>query len=315
MDDWLEIFMAGDYEKQGNYTEQDIDRMISRFNTEQAGVPNTIDHNKKGPAYGWVNQLKRTGKTLLANFKQVPEAFQNVINKGYFKNRSVEITNDGKGPRLRAVTWLGAKTPQVKDLEEIEFGADEEVICINFNEQREDQTVNEDELKKKIVELENQLSETVKEFSEKETKYQNHIKTLSQNIDEQSNKAKKKDVKDFCEALLKEGKLLPKEKDYTEQLLMGMDDTEIKEFSEGEGKDITLKKSTAYDLFKETLRSRPVTVDYNEIVTGKKISQYDFSADDDVDPESAKLFSEAEKMATDKNIPLSEACKIVSDGE
>lgn len=310
---WYELFKSGNY-PQGSVTNRNIDSMVRRFKGETAGVPITIDHNKKGPAYGWVNQLKRSGDKLIASFKDVPEAFSKVVKQGLFKNVSMESRDpDGKGERLRAVTFLGAQTPQIKDLETIEFSEDENVNYTDYNDFKEFKEENMDELeklKKENAELKNQLESKSKDFSEKESSLKKQVTDLQTSVAEQNQKAKEQEVHLFCEKQQQEGKIGGKEDFAREkQMLMSMDDTKSLEFADTDGKT---EKLTQFESYKNAIENRPKLFEEGEVVTDKVKQQYDYSKDNESDPDSAKLFAEAKKLASEKDIRIAEACKIVS---
>ena len=120
--DWIEVFRAGDY-PQGEFSEEDVEDLAEVYDPDGAfEAPVTTDHRQKGPAFGWVKGLKAEAGKLYAKFRQVSKDFAESINEGLFKNRSVEIFREGvvgDGQYLKAVSFLGAKAPQVKDLESI----------------------------------------------------------------------------------------------------------------------------------------------------------------------------------------------------
>ncbi len=309
---WYEIFKAGNY-PQGDYTKKNLDELVDRFARETSGAPITLNHNKKGPAYGWVDQLKRKGDRLLATFKQVPEAFQAVIKKGLFKNVSVELApdRDGKGERLRAVSFLGATPPAIKELDLVEFGEDEDAIYIDF---KEDNRMDEEErLRIRVADLEKELQsnkDEIKTFSEAESEKDKRIEVLETGIKSQALETKEKEVKAFCEAQVEAKKVYPAEVPGITQTLMSLDSTEIKEFSEEDGKT---SKKTAFDQYKEAIEGRPEVVNFGEIVTDKTDRQYDFSGSEgqtEVDSEGLVIFSEVEKEAKVRNISLYDTPKI-----
>ena len=120
--DWIEVFKAGDY-PQGEFSEEDVEDLAEVYDPDGAfEAPVTTDHRQKGPAFGWVKGLKAEAGKLYAKFRQVSKDFAESINGGLFKNRSVEIFREGvvgDGQYLKAVSFLGAKAPQIKDLESI----------------------------------------------------------------------------------------------------------------------------------------------------------------------------------------------------
>lgn len=133
---WCEIFRAGTHidhsGKKVTVTTADIDKIISNFNEKNPDVPLVIGHPKvNSPAYGWVDKLKRDGKTLLATFKDVSVEFAEWVNQGLYKTRSISLYEDNT---LRHIGWLGAQPPAIKGLASYQFAENEEIQIFDFSE-------------------------------------------------------------------------------------------------------------------------------------------------------------------------------------
>lgn len=133
---WCEIFKAGTHidhsGKKVTVTTADIDKIISNFNEKNSDVPLVIGHPKvNSPAYGWVDKLKRDGKTLLATFKDVSGEFAEWVNQGLYKTRSISLYEDNT---LRHIGWLGAQPPAIKGLASYQFAEDEKMQTFDFSE-------------------------------------------------------------------------------------------------------------------------------------------------------------------------------------
>lgn len=133
---WCEIFKAGTHidhsGKKVTVTTADIDKIISNFNEKNPDVPLVIGHPKvNSPAYGWVDKLKREGKTLLATFKDVSSEFAEWVNQGLYKTRSISLYEDNT---LRHIGWLGAQPPAIKGLASYQFAENEEIQIFDFSE-------------------------------------------------------------------------------------------------------------------------------------------------------------------------------------
>lgn len=120
----MEIFRCGDYGDKGRYSEAELDALVADYLPERHEAPLTLDHAQTGPAFGWVTGLRRCGDRLIAAVKGVPEALRESIRRGAFKKRSIELI--GSLPStgrayLRAVSLLGAATPAVKGLRDVQF--------------------------------------------------------------------------------------------------------------------------------------------------------------------------------------------------
>ena len=121
---WIEIFKAGEHtDAQGQkrrWTQADLDKMVTQYNQGDHEAPLVLGHPKdNAPAYGWVESLKREGDLLLARPKEVVKKFQDWINEGRFKKRSISLYPD---LTLRHVGFLGAFPPSVKGLKDFKFG-------------------------------------------------------------------------------------------------------------------------------------------------------------------------------------------------
>lgn len=125
---WVEIFRTGDYGQKGTWTEADIDKVVSNFASGIWKPPAVIGHPEtNSPAMGWVKELQRQGKTLLAKFNQVQPELEALVSNGRYPNRSAAFYTDpqGKGPVLRHVGFVGATPPEVKGLAPVRFASDQ----------------------------------------------------------------------------------------------------------------------------------------------------------------------------------------------
>ena len=102
--------------------------LAADYKPEFLEAPITIDHEQKGPAWGWVKSVKCVGDLLLATMDVATE-FADTIKKRMYKKRSVEIFKKqavtGR-PYLKAISFLGAAIPAVKGLADLAFVEEEE---------------------------------------------------------------------------------------------------------------------------------------------------------------------------------------------
>lgn len=132
---WVEIFKTGTHTDGKNgrtrpWTEQDLDKIVSNYNSAEHEAPIVLGHPKtNAPAYGWVDKLKRDGEKLLCTFKEVAPEFQEWVNNGLYKKRSISVYPDGS---LRHVGFLGAKPPAVKGLADFTFNEENESETYEF---------------------------------------------------------------------------------------------------------------------------------------------------------------------------------------
>jgi len=121
-DDWIPVFQGGSQTDSAGRVHDGtalIDKAVSTFNAARHEPPVVIGHPKEnGPAFGWVEGLKKEGNTLLAKIKQVEPSFADMVKRGLFKKRSAAFYPDGS---LRHVGFLGAMPPAVKGLPDVAF--------------------------------------------------------------------------------------------------------------------------------------------------------------------------------------------------
>lgn len=174
---WIEIFRTGDYGDKGVFTERDLDQIAKSYDPSFHEAPVVIGHPEQdAPAYGWIEQLKREGNTLLAKPKQVEPNFERMVEQGQFKKRSASFYRTDKGLSLRHVGFLGAMPPVVKGLADARF-SEGEYQTIEFADGEEGSKMAED-LKKTVresireffSELFGEGKNTPKTFSEEDVK-------------------------------------------------------------------------------------------------------------------------------------------------
>jgi len=133
----LEIFSSGKWNGD-TYSDADLDAMVSAFNqvgfepTIKAGHADGQESEREArkvfgaPALGYVERIYRQGSKLLADFKDIPRKFADLIKAGAYKRVSAEVywnysKGDEKFPRvLKAVAFLGADIPAITNLKAVE---------------------------------------------------------------------------------------------------------------------------------------------------------------------------------------------------
>lgn len=118
----VEIFRAGDYGDKGAYSEADLERIAASYSETTHPAPVTVDHAQTGPALGWVEKVRRVGRSLYADFVRVAPEFADAIRRKAFRTRSVELYREfpaTAGPYLKAVTFLGCASPHVKGMADV----------------------------------------------------------------------------------------------------------------------------------------------------------------------------------------------------
>ncbi len=144
----MEVFRSGNYGAKGSYSEVDLQTIADDYRSDLLEAPLTFDHAQTGPAYGWVSRLKCEGDRLVAVMKGVPQAVRELVKAGHYKRRSVELFRSlpqtGR-PYLRAVSLLGAATPEVKGLRDICFAANPDADCLQVSTHEAAAQINEQE--------------------------------------------------------------------------------------------------------------------------------------------------------------------------
>lgn len=193
--EWIEIFKGGKQIDSGG-VEHDgdalIDNAVRLFNAKEHEPPVVIGHPKDNhPAWGWVEGLRSKNvngaKVLEAKFKDVQEAFANMVNAGQFKKRSAAFYPDGS---LRHVGFLGATPPAVKGLADVKF-KESDSIEFEFTEPRGETITGDSSATSTEIKIfkeggEIDMTETQAEYGEK---------TASKDVEKQETKI------DFSEAL------------------------------------------------------------------------------------------------------------------
>lgn len=230
--------------KRVKLTREYMDRIVQTYDPKQHEAPLVIGHPKSNdPAYGWVEEVKREGDDLLARYAQVPDELRKAVDNGRYKKKSLSLYTDGT---LRHVGLLGAVPPAIKGLGDVQLAEEDAAITINFDfgepsPEQPDNPGEEEEmdLKEKVKELEDQLAVSTKARKEAEGKAQeaeNKAKKAEASFAEAQD-AKAKDAREAkADALVKDGKLLPAERDKALAFAERLEGGDELCFAEGEGK-------------------------------------------------------------------------------
>lgn len=297
---WIEIFRAGRQRdssgEEREWSETDLDEIVKNYDPRHHEAPAVIGHPKEDhPAWAWTEALKREGKILFAKLRDAVPEFAEMVRQGMFKKRSAAFYVHPK-LNLKHIGFLGAKAPAVKGLADIKFSSEGVIVEFGDEPQKEKKggtkmglkdllkgiftraidEIPEDQLQvvspKTFTEAEVKERERLaaekasKDFSEKEK----GIKDREAAVAAQEKEAKKKSLSDFCEGLLKAGKLTPA---MTKQ---GMGLVSFLEVAAGIPAEIEFgetgqrKKQTPLDFAKSFLEGLPKIVEYSEIARRDK---------------------------------------------
>jgi phage I-like protein len=137
MTDWMEIFRAGNYGEKGSYTESDLDQIVTNYDVGFRRAPVVKGHPQgDSEAYGWIEALRREGKSLYAKVKDWAPDFLQKIGEGRYRKRSISIYNNlgGRGLYLRHVGFV--PIPEVKGLADLSFfDQQSKVVSFEFDNQ------------------------------------------------------------------------------------------------------------------------------------------------------------------------------------
>lgn len=237
----IEVMSAGTWNGI-KFSVNDLKEMAENFGKLKDVIkpPIKLGHTKDetgSPAFGWISDLKVTGRKLVAYAEDIPEILINAIKKRLYRRVSSEVffdyVYDGKkyGKVFSALALLGAETPAVKDLEDLqaylsqntENGTFGRLMVFSMPEQTDDNNNskgNEDmdvkELEKKL----NALTDKVATFSDENVSLKAENKKLKKEQSDAAAKAfedlkvKNQDaLKTFCDDQVKAGKMLPAQRD------------------------------------------------------------------------------------------------------
>ncbi|HEY4358267.1 MAG TPA: hypothetical protein VGN16_21150 [Acidobacteriaceae bacterium] len=142
LDQWIDLFRAGDYsaDGKGSFTEKDLDGIVNNYDPAHYDAPSTIGHpkaNDKAPAYGWWTKLRRVGDLLQGKMGTIQPEFEEALERKLYKKRSIGLVQRSNGWNLHHVAWLGAQAPYIKGLADIAFEQeDPNTIEIEFSEEK-----------------------------------------------------------------------------------------------------------------------------------------------------------------------------------
>ena len=286
---WVEIFRTGKHVdaagKEGSFNRGDLDKIVLAYNEgvsddESRLAPVVKGHPKDNdPAYGWVEKLKRSGEVLLARLKDLTPEFTEELRNKMYRKISMSIYPD---MNLRHVGFLGAVQPAVKGLKPVSFSeGDYSAFESDYKAEENDDDKN---LKKRNEEL-------VMKFNEQSEQ----LKAAGERIKELSHNAFVNEEKAFCENLVRQGKMLPKEADANIDMLVSLRELDdFFSFTEPASDDEEGIGPGLYRKHRDMLKAREVVVNLgSDHAAGfKKEDNFLFSQLDLNEPENRKLLHE-----------------------
>lgn len=287
--DGIEIFRAGRHLDDAgvvhSFSEADVDGMVASYDPAKREAPLVVGHPKDNlPAYGWVKAVTRSASGALAiTPHQVEPQFAEMVTAGRFKKRSASFypplapNNPTPGKwYLRHVAFLGAQPPAIAGLKDIQFSEGDAEGAVCFSEPVS--TVNPQEPDDMSKELEEKLAKVQKDLDAANaataaanaavaaaTKKADEATAQAASFAEQARADRKAGFVSFAESQVKDGRLLPKDKDMAVATLEALADAKPVEFAEG---DTTRKVSLAQWLQDLITSAKPV-VNFGEFAVGQ----------------------------------------------
>lgn len=284
-----EVFRAGTWtDSKGNsrvWTEKDLDSIVASFNENEGKnslgrrVPLVPGHPETDtPAVGWVTKVWRNGKKLFAEFGNVIEKAQNAIEQMAFRDVSIAISNGvlrhvglTNFPAVAGMAdfkfeddadfevWTFSEEPQLSKIENLfkkyftkpkpETGDEEMSQIEDLKKEIEDLKAAQTEMSQKVTDSE----AAAKDFEAKFTAKEKELTELKEAGEQAKLDAIKKSEEEFVDGLIEDGKLYPKDKEFTLKELEVLRDSGESEFTIGEDK----KKMSHYEYKKLRLKESP----------------------------------------------------------
>ena len=324
---FFEVFKAGKY-PQGAFSQSDVEALASNYDPKFCEAPITLDHEQKGPAYGWVSGLKSENGKLKASFRDVTAELKEFVQSGKYKKISVEIYRELEGgkPYLKAVSFLGATIPQVKGMDPVEFKEGESEAYV-FELESEDPANKPDikenqdliKLQEQVKELESQIKLFTSQSNKNEDdelilKLQEKVQGMLAQISKMQDDSiarqqaeqelsrlrlqmRKNEFEQFLNEQIAYGNLTPNQRDLSLKILTMLDS--VPQFKENEN---------PIEEFKEFIKSLPKQVEFDEVATKKKQARdqeaIDFANASD---ESLEIYKEAKSLSEKEKIPFKDA--------
>lgn len=277
------------------FNDSDLEEIKNNYNSQlhenKDKAPLVIGHpSNDSPSFGWVDKIEKVGNWLVANIIDTSKEIIDKISDNQYKYVSASIRDNNTLKHIGLVP-----VAQVKGTEILEFTDKENDKCyiFDFNEFRGK------EMEEKIKELEkiiadkdkliSDLEKKTSDFSESIKKQNTEIDSMRKSISDIHQKAKQKDINDFCEKMLIEGKLTPAEKELELKTLTAL--SYVNDFSE---------ETSVFNQRKKAITEK------KSILSTQKIEVNNFSEFD-----AMAIEKEASKICKEQGIPYDKAIQQV----
>ncbi len=262
----LHIFKPGTFTATQGQTltfgERELTATAQGYDPSRHEAPLVVGHPQLDqPAYGWVKALTFADGALLAEPDQVDPAFAELVNAGRFKKISAAFflpdapTNPTPGAYyLRHVGFLGAAAPAVKGLRTPTFADDDAgMVTVEFSQPENPPPMSEtaEFAQREAALAAEKLALTQREAAITQKEAEIAAATLRQ---------RRASDAAFADALVQQGRLLPRDQPGIVELLSAVVDHSAVEFAE----DGQVVQQTPRQWFEAFLKRLPVQVDFSE---------------------------------------------------
>lgn len=283
----VEVFSAGNH-KNRTYSEADLTQIVNNTNSIISELKpfvkishdseQTLVSNSQLPSAGWVENIRKVGSKVVADFSRVPKVVADVIRAGGYRRVSSEILSQIKSTSgeiknnvLYAVALLGADLPAVRSLTDLpklyednsietftfDLNFEEVEMTTENNEVAEKATTEAQESatveKKDVVETvefaelsrENETLRTEKsELVSLVASLEQRLKVIEMQRVQDAEAHRRSKIELFVEDLKSEGRVTPSAEEKVKGLLETLvSDTEVITFSEEETSRLDLAMS------------------------------------------------------------------------
>lgn len=338
----IEIFRTGlftsDDGTEYNITDDILNEIASTYNPAFHEAPVVAGHVKHDrPAYGWVTKAYVNGAgRLLMDADKVDPQFAEMVEAGRFKKRSVSLyhpehpANPTPGKwHLKHVAFLGAQPPAVKGLKDIEFSENGGCVCfsealpltpyqpkkepVNMAENNQPAAPattptaqnNEAALQAQIADLQKQLQDKAAELEATQAQ----LKAAQEKIavaEKEKEQQQVAEVAQFAESMVKEGRILPKDKAMEIAIMTELQKAKPAQFSEGN----TTRTENKLDAYKAMVKARPKLVQFGEFAPSSATAENPDALNDDEIDKRVQAY-----MSTHPDVSYVDALNIVKLGQ
>ncbi len=238
---FYQLFRPGTY-PQGDYPASFVQKLVANYDPTFCKAPITRHHQQAGEACGWVEAVKFEDNLLQGSFEKVVPELVEFVQQGKLGPISIEVFKnlEGKGPYLKAVSFLGAEIPAVKGLEPITF-KDGETDTLIFNMEAETLAQELARVKAELLQAQAAATSATTKFDEVSTQKQQ----AEENLARLSLSQRKNEFASFLNGQIAYGNLKPAWMDSCQKLLEALD--AVAAFSDGK-KPVELFQGLLKDL-------------------------------------------------------------------